>query len=124
MVGEDRLADNVNFRMVDDKWIWHEVLEKEPQKGWKAKNEKVARTTRGSCSNCPKGENERRRGTSPSSFAKPNKTNEQTDVKIVVPLEVPRDTRISIEDLVYTDIESDIDELRVEKFTESGGSPQ
>ena len=37
MVGDDRLADNVKFRMVDDKWIWHEVLEKEPQKGVESK---------------------------------------------------------------------------------------
>ena len=35
-----------------------------------------------------------------SSFAKPGKTNEQTKVRIVVPLEVPHDTRICIEDLV------------------------
>ena len=48
----------------------------------------------------------------PSSFAKPDKTDEQTKVRIVVPAEVPRDARNSIEDLVYTDIESDVDELR------------
>ena len=43
-----------------------------------------------------------------SSFAKPDKTNEQTEVRIVVPAEVPRDARISIEDLADVD-ESDIE---------------
>ena len=38
---------------------------------------------------------------------------EQTEMRIVVLAVVPRDTRISIEDLVCADIESDIDELRV-----------
>ena len=49
------------------------------------------------------------------SFAKSTKTNEQKKVRFVVPPEVPHDARISIEDLVYTDIdESDVDELRDE----------
>ena len=49
------------------------------------------------------------------SFAKPDKTNEHMTETTVVPPEVPRDTRISIEDFVYTDIdEPDIDELRRE----------
>ena len=44
-----------------------------------------------------------------SSFATAE-TNEQTKVKIRVPAEVPRDTGISIEDLVYTDVdESDVE---------------
>ena len=51
-----------------------------------------------------------------SSFAKPDKTNEQTKRSTVVPLEVPHDTRICIEDLVDTNFdESDVDELRDEK---------
>ena len=36
-----------------------------------------------------------------SSFAKSTKTNEHKKVKMRVPEEVPRDTRISTEDLVY-----------------------
>ena len=43
-----------------------------------------------------------------SSFAKPDKTNEQTEVRIVVPAEVPRDVTISIDDLADAD-ESDIE---------------
>ena len=50
-----------------------------------------------------------------SSFAS-TEMNEQTEVGIVEPPEVPHDTRICIEDLVDTDIdESDIDELRDEQ---------
>jgi len=48
-----------------------------------------------------------------SSFAKSTKTNEQTKVRVVVPAEVPHDTRICIEDLVNTDVdESDVDEQK------------
>ena len=51
-----------------------------------------------------------------SSFAKPDKTNEQTKRIMVAPLEIPHDTRICIEDLVDTNFdESDVDELRDEK---------
>ena len=45
-------------------------------------------------------------------------TNEQTKVRIVVPLEVPHDTRICIEDLV------DIDELRETKENSQGMGPK
>ena len=71
---------------------------------------------RESCSS----ESERRRGTNPrrssaQSFATAE-TNEQMKVRIVVPLEVPHDTRICNEDLSDTDIdESDLDELRDER---------
>ena len=31
MVGDDRLADNVWIRIMDDKWIWHgRMLDQEP----------------------------------------------------------------------------------------------
>ena len=51
-----------------------------------------------------------------SSFAKPDKTNEQTKARKVVPLEVPHDTRICSKDLVDTNFDkSDADELRDEK---------
>ena len=57
-----------------------------------------------------------------SSFATAE-TNEQTEVRIVEPLEAPHDTRICIEDLVDTDIdESDIDELRDEKKRKQPGN--
>ena len=39
-----------------------------------------------------------------SSFAKPDKTNEQAEVRIVAPAEVPHDTRICIEDVADMDI--------------------
>ena len=45
-------------------------------------------------------------------------TNEQTKVRMVVPLEVPHDTRICIEDLV------DIDELRETKENSQGMGPK
>ena len=45
-------------------------------------------------------------------------TNEQTKVRVVVPLEVPHDTRICIEDLV------DIDELRERKENSQGMGPK
>ena len=48
-----------------------------------------------------------------SSFAKSTKTNEQKKVRVVVPAEVPHDTRICVEDLVNTDFdESDVDEQK------------
>ena len=57
-----------------------------------------------------------------SSFATAE-TNEQTEVRIVEPLEAPHDTRICIEDLVDTDIdESDIDELRDDKKRKQPGN--
>ena len=41
MVGNDRLADSVEFRMVDDRWIGDQqhrrMLEQEPQKGLRAR---------------------------------------------------------------------------------------
>ena len=52
----------------------------------------------------------RSRRAMPSSVAKSTKTNEQKKVRFMVPPEVPRDARISIEDLANFD-EPDIDEL-------------
>ena len=55
-----------------------------------------------------------------SSFAKSTKTNEQKKVRVVVPAEVPDDTRICIEDLVNTDF----DESDVDKHKSSANSRQ
>ena len=53
----------------------------------------------------------RSRRAMPSSFAKSDKTNGQTKVRVVIPSEVPHDTRMYIEDLVNTNVdESDVDE--------------
>jgi len=62
------------------------------------------------------------RGAVLSSFARLDKTNEQTKVRVVVPPEVPHDARISIEDLVDTEFdEPDVDELRVEQKVKQPG---
>ena len=42
-----------------------------------------------------------------SSFAKPDKTNEQTKVRVALPPEVPHDARICIEDLLDIDESKD-----------------
>ena len=56
----------------------------------------------------------------PSSFAK---STEQTKVRVVVPPEVPHDTKICIEDLVDTNFdESDVENLRDEKKLKQPGA--
>ena len=50
-----------------------------------------------------------------SSFASTAETNEQTKVRIVVPPEVPHDTRICIEDLVAMEIDQSKDNEKERK---------
>ena len=58
-----------------------------------------------------------------SSFATAE-TNEKTEVRIVVPAEVPHDTRTIIEELVYTDAdESDMDIHQSKENEKKGKQP-
>ena len=92
--------------------LTEECDSKGPGRGQRTKSEKVAKTTCGDLRNKGrKEEGARSRRAMPSSFAKSKKTNEQTKTKMVVPAEVPHDTRLCIEDHIDID-ESDVDRLR------------